>query len=355
MSLRVALDVTPELFAATGVARYSRELSRALDARDDCEVHRFAIGRRSEEAPRGVRHLPVPLRVVHPLWRMLAVPRAEQLSGRVEIVHSIDMLAPPTRLPLVMTVHDLAAVERPELHPPRTVAIQRRRLAQLGRAAAVIAVSTTTADALARWGVESERIHVTQLGLAPLPEPAQPPVPEGPFVLVVGTLEPRKEHGLLLEAFAAADLDGVRLVFAGPEAGRKERLAAAAARLGIGDRLLILGAVPDRVLAGLYHRAALLCMPSRDEGFGLPVLEAMSAALPVVASDIPAVREVGGDAVVRVPPGDVRAFAEALSRVFRDPARRGELGRLGVTRAAAFTWEATAAATVRVYEAALGT
>jgi hypothetical protein len=148
MSWRVALDVTPELFAATGVARYSRELGRALDAREDCEVLRFAVGRRTEQVAGAVQHLALPLRVVHPLWRVLSLPRAEQLTGQVDVVHSLDMLAPPTRLPLVVTVHDLAAVEYPDLHPPRTVAIQRRRLAQLQRAAAVIAVSASTAAAL---------------------------------------------------------------------------------------------------------------------------------------------------------------------------------------------------------------
>ena len=353
MSCRVALDVTPELFAATGVARYSRELGRALCAREDCEVRRFAVGRRTEQPAGSVRHLALPLRAVHPVWRMLSLPRAEHLAGRVDLVHSLDMLAPPTGLPLVMTVHDLAAVDHPEQHPPRTVAIQRRRLKQLERAAAVIAVSASTADTLACRGVEPGRIHVTPLGLTPLPQPTEPPVPAGPFLLAVGTLEPRKEHQLLLEAFAAANLDGVRLVFAGPDGGRAEPLAASAAELGIGDRLSILGAVPDAVLSGLYRRAALLCMPSRDEGFGLPVLEAMSVGLPVIASDIPVVREVGGDAVVRFAPGDARALAATLEAVLGDPARRTELGRLGAARAAAFTWEATAAATVRAYEYAL--
>jgi glycosyltransferase involved in cell wall biosynthesis len=140
-------------------------------------------------------------------------------------------------------------------------------------------------------------------------------------------------------------------VFAGPDAGQAGPLAATAGELGI--ELSILGAVPETVLSGLYGHATLLCMPSRDEGFGLPVLEAMSVGLPVVASDIPAVREVGGDAVVRFAPRDARALAAALTHTLKDPARRSELGRRGAARAAAFTWEATAAATVRAYEHAV--
>lgn len=353
MSCRVAFDATPELFAATGVARYSRELGRALDQRDDCQLVRFAIGRRTQLRPADARHVPVPLRAVHPLWRLLSAPRAEQITGPVDVVHSLDLIAPPTQLPLVMTVHDLAAVEQPELHSHRTVQIQRRRLAQLGRAAAIITVSHSTADALVRRGIARERIQVAPLGLTPLPPPSAVPLPSQPFVLAVGTLEPRKGHDVLISAFAAAGLSDARLVFAGPTAERSDALQALAVRLGVGDRLDILGPVDDAVLSGLYRRASLLCMPSLGEGFGLPVLEAMSVGLPVVASDIPPMREVAGDAAVRVPAGDVRAFGDALRRVLGDSQLRAELARRGAARATAYTWAATAAATRNAYELAL--
>jgi glycosyltransferase involved in cell wall biosynthesis len=356
MTVRVALDITPELFASTGVARYSRELGRALERRGDCEVVRIAVGRRTE--PPGaerVRHLPVPLRILHPAWRVLSFPSAELIAGRIDVVHSIDLIPPPTSRPLVLTVHDLAAVERSELHPARTVAMQRRRLAALGRAAAVIAISRATAERLVRRGVDRERVHVTPLGLTPLPPPERAPLPEGRFVLAVGTLEPRKAHDVLLLAFAAASPpDDVRLVFAGPTPdGRADVLRGLAARLGIGDRLQILGAVDDARLSALYRAADLLCMPSLDEGFGLPVLEAMSVGLPVVASDIPALRELGGDAAVFVPAGDAQAVASALSRVLEDSALRVQLAGAGEARAAQFTWDATAAATIQAYESAL--
>ncbi len=353
MSHRVAFDVTPELFAATGVARYSRELGRALDQREDWTLARFSVGRRSKQAYGDTRHLPLPLRTVHPMWRLLSLPRAEHLAGPVDVVHSLDLVAPPTRHPLIVTVHDLAAIAHPELHPDRTVQIQRRRLAELGRAAAVIAVSESTAAGLVSSGIARERIHVTPLGLTPLPPPARAPVDDGPFVLAVGTLEPRKAHDILISAFAAAAGQDARLVFAGPTAGRAATLQALAARLGIGDRLAILGAVDDRILSDLYRRASLLCMPSRAEGFGLPVLEAMSVGLPVVASDIPAVREVAGEAAICVPVGDARALGQALAGVLRNPELRGRLKDLGLARAAGFTWDATAAATVTAYESAL--
>lgn len=353
MSIRVALDVTPELIGATGVARYSRELRRALVQRADCEVRAFALSRRSQPVPDGVRHIPVPLRVAHASWKAIGLPRAEHLAGPVDIVHSLDLIPPPTRRPLVVTVHDLVTSELPGLHSARSEAMQREQLRSLRRAMVVLTVSGAIAEALAEHGVESDRIHVTPNGLTPLPPPGEPSLPGAPFILAVGTLEPRKAHDVLIRAFAASGLDHMRLVFAGPTVGREAELEALAVELGVSARLTILGRVEDAELAGLYRQAILLCMPSLGEGFGLPVLEALASGLPVVASALPAIREVAGDAAVLVPAGDVDAMAAALKRVATDPALLARLASEGPARAAAFTWQATAAATVAGYQAAL--
>jgi glycosyltransferase involved in cell wall biosynthesis len=353
MTLRVALDITPELIAATGVARYSRELRRALTRSERCRVAPFAIGRATHPVPQGTRYIRVPLRLVHRAWQLGSWPRAEQLTGAADLVHSLDLVPPPTRLPLVVTVHDLVTVDLPQLHPARAREMQRRQLSQLHRAAAITAVSRATADALADRGVDPRRIHVTPNGLSELPAPVDPPVPDRPFVLAVGTLEPRKGHDLLIAAFAEAASDGTALVFAGPTAGREQELHAQAVRLGVADRLMILGRVPDRVLSGLYRHAALLCMPSLAEGFGLPVLEAMSAGLPVIASDLPAIREVAGEAALLFAPGDRDALAEGMRRLQTDDELRDRLRHAGPERARSFSWEATATATLRAYEAAI--
>jgi glycosyltransferase involved in cell wall biosynthesis len=351
--VRVALDVTPELAGSTGVARYSRELGKALEQRDDCDVVRFALGRGDRPMDSGCRRLRVPLRILHPMWRIVGFPGAEWLTGAVDVVHSLDLHAPPTRSALVMTVHDTVAVELPRLHSRRTVRMQRRRLAELRRAHAIVAVSHSTADALGSLGIERERVHVACNGLTPLPRPVDPPVPDRDFILVVGTLEPRKGHAVLLQAFASAGIPDTGLVFAGPTAGRAPELTALAARLGLGDRVTILGRVDDGVLAGLYRDATLLCMPSLAEGFGLPVLEAMAAGLPVLASELPAVREVAGEAAVVFPAGDMEALAAALQRSLADPELRESLRAAGISRASRFTWEAAAEATVRAYNCAL--
>lgn len=353
MTIRVGLDATPELIAATGVARYSRGLRNALQQRDDCEVAAFGLGRRSRPVPDDVRHVPVPLRLVHGSWKALRLPRAEQLAGRVDLVHSVDLIPPPTRLPLVISVHDLVTRELPDLHAARSQKMQQAQLAALRRAAAVLTQSRAVSDSLAELGFDEDRIHFTSTGLTPLPAPSQPPIPGDPFLLAVGTLEPRKAHDVLIRAFAATGVDGMRLVFAGPTVGRAEELRQLALKLGVAGRLSILGPVDDATLAGLYRQATLLCMPSLGEGFGLPVIEAMAAGLPVVASDLPAIREVAGDAALLIPPGDVDALAAALSRLVEDEQLGSRLRRVGPERASAFTWERTAALTVRAYQAVL--
>ncbi len=351
--LRVAFDVTPELVGATGVARYSRELGRALDRRADCELRRIAIGRRTEALPPQTSHLRVPLRVAQAAWRAFGIPRAESLVGAVDLVHSLDLMAPPTRLPLVVTVHDVVALELSHFHPRRAVELQRRRLASLSRASVVVCDSQSTADELVARGVEPARISVVYLGLTRLPTPVDPPLPPEPFVLAVGTLEPRKGHDLLLRAFAATGIHRHRLVFAGPPVGRSQGLAELASELGIGERLTILGVVDDAVLAGLYRDASALCMPSLAEGFGLPVLEAMSFGVPVVASDLAVLREVTGDSAVLVAPGSADALARALERVLTEDALAARLRSEGRARAARFTWEATARKTVAAYRRAV--
>lgn len=353
MTIRVALDVTPELVASAGVARYSRELRRALERRDDCHVAPFALGRRCQPVPDRVRHYAVPLRIVHGAWRAVGLPSAEQLAGPADVVHSLDLVPPPTRRPLVITVHDTVTSELPSLHGRRATMLRERQLSALHRAAAVLAVSASTAQSLLDSGVDAGRVHVTRNGLTRLPEPGRSPVRKTGFILMVGTLEPRKGHDLLLRALAQAQLGDTQVVFAGPAHGRAEELRALAAGLGVERQLTILGRVEDSALASLYRDAALLCMPSLAEGFGLPVLEGLAAGVPVLASDVPAIRELVDGTGVLVPPGDVDALARALERVLADDPLRARLRRRGPERAASFSWEATAEATVRAYESAL--
>jgi glycosyltransferase involved in cell wall biosynthesis len=347
----VAIDATPLVAGNTGVARYTRELIAGL--RDlGVDVRPFALGRGRGATPPGTTRVPVPLRLLQRSWRLTRLPRAEHLVRGVDLVHSTDLVPPPTRRPLVITVHDVLAVTRPDLHPPRAVAQQRAQLAALDSAAAVLAVSRATADDLVRLGVPATRIEVTGNGRTHLDDAEPIDGVHGEFVLAIGALHRRKGLDVLLRALA--DLPGVDAVLAGPDAGEGAALGQLAADLGVADRVRFLGAVTDGQLAWLYRSAAVLAFPSRAEGFGLPVLEAMDSGLPVVASDLGVLREVAGEAAWFVRPDDASALATTLHELLGDASSRAALSDAGRRRAAGFTWAATAEATAACYRRLAG-
>jgi len=356
-TLRIAYDVTPMISGRTGIARYVSELGLALE-QQGVDLRRFAVGRATFPAPAGTARLRMPARVMERWWALGLGPRAERLTGAADVLHATGGLLPPTRRPLVVTVHDLDAIRHPELHPPRHIRAQREMLGQLQHAAVVIAVSGTTADHLAQTGFDPSRIVVAPLGVTPARlSGGQPPGPdrawsERPYVLTVGETSPRKGYGLLLHALAEVDAD-LTLVMVGPAAADENRLQALIDTPALRDRVWRLGMVSDSELASLYQDAVALCFPSVSEGFGLPVLEAMAAGVPVLASDIPVIREVAADAAVLLPRDDVSAWATAISSIAEDEQLRERLGSAGRERAAGFTWERTAKATLVAYRRAV--
>ncbi len=355
--IRVAFDATPAISGSTGIARYVTDLAVALEGLG-IELRRFAVGRTRFSLPSATRHIPIPARIVEPWWRFATRPTIESLVRAVDVVHATGMLMPATRRPLVATVHDVAALRYPQLHPARHVQQQRAHLNALGRAAVIVSVSRATADDLLHLGVSADQIVVAPLGVTSLEDAQRPDHAEAagrdtePYLLTVGESSPRKGYGVLLRALAR--LDGLRLIMVGPPAGAESQLRTLAATLGVSDRVTRLGSVRDQQLADLYRRAQALCFPSVAEGFGLPVLEAMAAGVPVLASDIPVVREVAGSAAMLLGKDDEQAWAEAIEAVASDSSLREELTARGRARAAEFTWQRTAEATLWAYRAALG-
>jgi glycosyltransferase involved in cell wall biosynthesis len=360
--VRVAFDVTPAISGRTGIARHVTELAAALDRRDDVDVVRFALGRATEAVPDGVVWNRVPLRIWERSWRIARRPSVERLVrlGPVDVVHGAGLVAPPSRTPRVLTVYDLAALDAPCLHPARHVRQVRAQIAEVCAGQDVVCtISHTTAARLAEAGVDPQRIVVARCGLTALPPPEPSGLGDAPFLLAVGDSSPRKDLPTVVRAFAASGLarDGVRLVLAGPVASDgDDGVAAIVSSLGpgLGGAVVRTGAVSDARLAGLYAEAAALCFPSVAEGFGLPVLEALAAGCPVVASDLPVVREVAGDVAALVPVGAVDAWAAALRDALEHAAdRRARVRVEGPARAAGFTWAACADATVAAYRRAI--
>lgn len=339
---RVAVDATALVAGSTGVARYAAELLRGLARHDDLDIAPFAIGR-GPTPPHDVRRLRVPLRVVQPLWRWTGLPRAEHLVGGCDVVHSLDIVPVPTRRPLVVTVHDVLPLTIPHRYQDRQRRMIEAQVAALARAHLVVTTcEATKSDLVAHAAVRPERILVAPLGHRP-PSTVAPPAPvPGPYVLGVGSVTPRKGFQVLARAVARLGDDAPPVVIAGPDGWQADEVRAEVHRLGVADRITFLGRVDDDVLEGLYRHALVLCHPSEAEGFGIPVLEAMGYGTPMVAGDIPPVREVAGDAAVLVPPGDADALADALRALLADDADRARRGALGRARAAGMTWQRTA-------------
>lgn len=352
---RVGFDLTPVISGATGIARYVTQLQSALEPLD-VELRPFAVGRSAFGVPPGTRHLRVPARLVVAWWRLGGRPYIERVAGPVDLIHATGLFLPSTRRPLVLTVHDLAALRHAELLPERHVRQQRALIRRLPTAAAVVAVSRATAQDVVELGVAAERVVVAPLGVSPLPDPAPlPPArrPPGQYLLTVGETAPRKDYPVLIRALARLRLD-LELIMVGPPGRDEEPIQRLAEELGVAQRLRRLGAVSDQELAGLYRGALALCFPSIAEGFGLPVLEAMATGVPALVSDLPVMREVAGPAAVYVEPGDVAGWAEAIETIVGSPTLREDLGEAGRARAGEFTWERTASATLEAYELALG-
>jgi glycosyltransferase involved in cell wall biosynthesis len=274
----------------------------------------------------------------------------------VDVIHAPSLAVPPAgKTPLVVTVHDVAFLRHPEVFTARGVAFHRRGLAVAHReAAAIITVSEYTRAELVRAGFESERIHLAPLGIALPPQPTDAQVDKlvsevgvtEPFVLSVGTIEPRKGLDTLAAAFMRVRRDhpDVMLALAGQQGWLEVP--------GLdGPGIRRLGKVDEATLDALYRRAMVCALPSRYEGFGLPALEAMARGCPVVASDVTALPGVVGDAGVLIPPGEIAVWAGAISDLLGDAAARAELSARGTARAATFTWDATATAHREAFEA----
>jgi len=368
LKMRVLVDYRPALRARTGVGEYMHELVRAYTAShpaDDVAVFTSSWADRpapgtSEALRARVVDRRVPVAVLNLLWHRAQWPPVEWLAGKADVVHAAHpLIIPSTHAARVVTVHDLFFLS----HPERTAAEIRRDYAALAgsharRADAVIAVSQyTRRQVIERLGVDADRVHVCSSGARTWSRLGQRPnLPADGYVLFIGTLEPRKNLGVLLDAYERLAARGGRvppLRIAGSVAPGGRAWLDRIKTPPLDALVRHVGYVADDAREALYAGARTLVLPSLDEGFGLPALEAMSAGIPVVASNAGALPEVVGDAAVLFGPADADGLAHALSRLATDEAWALERAAAGLTRARAFTWDAAARALGRAYDAAV--
>ncbi len=363
--MRILLDYRPALVTRTGVGEYVHRMAEALvrvsAGRDDIALfasswkHRLRDSAVPGARPRDAR---LPARLLTALWQRWDWPAVERMAGGPwDIVQSSQPTLVPSRTGIrLTTAHDLDFLD----HPERTQAEFAGRYAALARRHAretdhVIAVSAYTAGEVeARLGVPRNRITVCRPGRPAWPVRPAPPPASVAYLLFVGTLEPRKNVAGLLEAYGrlvARNAQAPPLVLVGRVVPESAPVLAQLERPPFVGRVQHRGYIPDADRPALYAGATALILPSFAEGFGLPVLEAMTVGVPVVASDRGSLPEVLGDAGLLVSPDDPEELAAALQRICTDPRLAATLGARGARRSQMFDWTTSAAALRETYVA----
>jgi glycosyltransferase involved in cell wall biosynthesis len=385
--MRAVIDARPALDPRrTGVGVYTQQLIRHLPHADpQGEYVAWYLHARGLLRPRsfftGVaapnlaeKASRFPARVFGPLSSRLGVPRIEW-SVSFDVLLAPNFLPPATHRPgVVMVVHDLAYERMPETAPHMNARWRRAFDRWLGKSAGIIVPSVSTKrDLIERHSVDPDRVWVTPLGVdaasfAPASDESVAAVRRkwgigGPYAFFVGGIEPRKNLDVLIRAFGMLE-PGSRLVIAGGpvrwDPGASDRLDETIAELPAAarERIIRTGYVSEKDKLALLTGATLLAYPSLYEGFGFPVLEAFAAGIPVLTSNVSSLPEVAGEAALTVDPADPEAIANGLAQLFDDDDLRAMLAAKGVTRAAKFTWEATARATAealhRAHESTAG-
>lgn len=387
--MRVAVDATSLLGSPTGVGVFTREIVHRIADRPGLDLRLFSVtwrgrGALAASAPPGARVSPVPFpaRLARAAWRHVDLPWAALLAGRggLDVVHGPNFVVPPGGLRRgrgaaeLVTIHDLTPLRYPELCTADTLEYPELIRRALRRGAHVHAVSQAVADEVVdAFSLRADRVTVVHNGVQTRPAPVPDagavslpsPLDDGRrYVLALGTIEPRKDLPTLVRAFghlahdpAGADVD---LVLAGGDGWGVAALDEALTSLGarhpnLRTRIHRTGWIDDETRNALLRGAAALAYPSRYEGFGLPPLEALAVGTPVVATDLPALREVLGEAALLSPVGDAESLAGALATTLAGGPEGDRRLAAGAARVAELTWDRTADGIVELYRHLAGT
>ena len=376
--MRVGIDVTAALTQGGGIGRYTRELVHALVATNfDPDISFTLFSARTpvttpilDPLPRGrsVVHRPAILseKWLYRLWYRFRLPIPIQvMAGQMDIFHSPDFVLPPVwgNIPTLLTVHDLSFVHYPETFTPALVNYLNDVVPRsVKRATHILADSKSTKEDLqSAWGVSKDKITVLYSGVNTRFRPAtnenrlsdlrqRYQLGAAPFLLTVGTVQPRKNYRMLIQAFAPlADKLPHNLVIAGGKGWLYDDIMSEVNHHQLEGRVLFTGFVEDDDLPALYSAATLFVFPSLYEGFGLPLLEAMACGVPIINSDSSSLPEVAEGVTIQLPPDHPKAWTEAMQWLLDDPVRRAQLVAAGFNRSKQFTWEKSARRLLNIY------
>ena len=376
---KIGIDVTAAITQGGGIGRYTRELVRALVALDDSHEYRLFSAKRPSTLPvpdplpnaPHVHHRPALLneRWLYRLWYRLRLPLPVQwVTGQLDLFHSPDFVLPPVngRIPTLLTVHDLSFLHYPETFPAPLVDYLNKIVPwSVARATHILADSQATKDDLVKlWQVSAEKITVLYSGVdtifQPVTDEARLSAVRGrynmgkePYILSVGTVQPRKNYQMLIRAFAPLAAKWPHhLIIAGGKGWLYDDIMAELGRQGLNGRVHFIGFVDDADLPALYSDAVLFALPSLYEGFGLPLLEAMACGVPVLASNVSSLPEVvgAGESAVQLPPTDESAWTQAIDHLLADPSQRARMVAAGFRQARHFTWHKAAQQLLQIYQ-----
>lgn len=349
----------------TGIGQTVATLMTALPARAarlGIECIPYALSRSArrtpERVPASTRFVPIPARVLLTTWGRTSWPRIDRMIGSPDVVHATNYLTPPTQRAIVWT-HDVAFLRDARLGgaDARAYGETMRRAARRGAlfVTGAHAIAEDIRDVLGNDFRNGADVAIVPLALPPLPQRTTHRVgPNGPYILALGTTEPRKNLVRLVQAFEqlAGQASDVALVIAGPAGADQPAIDAAIAALppAAAARVHVLGSVSDEDRVALLSNASTLAYPSVAEGFGIPMLEAMDCGIPVVAGNAGSIPEVAGDAAVLVNPLDVEEIADALVRVLDDTELRAHLIVRGSENVTRFTPDRMADGIIECYQ-----
>lgn len=374
---RIGIDVTSAVTQGGGIGRYTRELIRAL-VKVDNQAHDFVLFSAKQPAKLPVENpLPIKPNVIHKeallpdrwlyrLWYRLKIPLpVQRFTGPLNLYHSPDFVLPPLAgsIPSLLTIHDLSFLYHPEAFTPPLINFLNQIVPKsVAGATHILADSQSTkTDLIQQWDIDETKITVLYSGVSKVfrPETDSEKIEtvrekyklgSGPFVLSVGTLQPRKNYGRLIRAFkGVVERQPHNLVIAGGGGWLYDRILEEAKLHGLEERVQFLGFVEDLDLPALYSEASLFTFPSLYEGFGLPILEAMACGVPVLSSNASCLPEVVEDAGILLDPKDETAWTEAILYLLENPSERTRLVAAGFLRARQFTWEKAAEKLIELY------
>lgn len=357
--MKVAIDVTQAIYG-TGVSVYTKSLVTQL-VRSNPE-HSFTLFggslRRKRDLDLWINRMPqvtnrtnhLSPKMAHFIWNSLHLFPAEIFTGPVDLIHTSDWAEPPSKIPKVTTIHDLAMFRDPEYTHPEVARVHKKRLYWVMKESAkIIAVSQATKNDIIQYlGIEAERIDV-------IPEAATIPTPtlnsqeittqkikklgiHKPYIVIPGSGHPRKNIDRAIKAFKQSNLD-LHLVIVGRPSPQEQQLAS--------NNVIFTGFVTQLDFALLISQAQVVLFPSLYEGFGLPILDAFTVGTPVVTSNVSSMPEVAGSAAVLVDPNSVESISDGIIDALEN---RGILIQKGHKQVKKFSWEKTAASTMALYE-----